>query len=178
MTYFYDQSEPPRRELAPGINARIFWGDKVMMSLVEIAPNSKMPVHSHPNEQAGMVMQGEFDFTIGGQTKRMRQGDVYVIPGRCGARSGRLRQFLAGPGYLQPTQGGVQTVVRGRIGLELLYPAGLFRLHPNAAGRGATPKVDPRDKKREALNGAPLLIFGGLGGPRCRTGRRPPGRCR
>ena len=81
MTYFFDQSEPPRRELAPGINTRIFWGDKVMMSLVEIAPNSKMPAHSHPNEQAGMVMQGEFDFTIGGQTKRLRQGDVYVIPG-------------------------------------------------------------------------------------------------
>ena len=81
MQYFYGQSEPPRRELAPGISARIFWGDKVMMSLVEIAPNSKMPAHAHPNEQAGMVIQGEFDFTIGGQTKRLRQGDVYVIPG-------------------------------------------------------------------------------------------------
>jgi quercetin dioxygenase-like cupin family protein len=28
-----------------------------------------------------MVVQGEFEFTIGGETKMLKQGDAYVIPG-------------------------------------------------------------------------------------------------
>ena len=81
MTYTYDPNEVTRRELAPGVTLRTMWGEKIMMSMVEIAPNSEVPMHSHPHEQAGMVLQGEFDFTIGGETTRMRQGDMYIIPG-------------------------------------------------------------------------------------------------
>ena len=81
MPYFFDPSEIERRELAPGLSLRTMSGDKVMMSLVEIAPGSVLPEHSHPHEQAGLVLQGEFDFTIGGETKRVKQGDAYIIPG-------------------------------------------------------------------------------------------------
>ena len=81
MPYFFDPSTVKRRELAPGVTLRTMWGEKVMMSIVEIAPHGVVPAHSHPHEQAGMVLQGEFDFTIGGQTRRVRQGDAYIIPG-------------------------------------------------------------------------------------------------
>ena len=81
MPYFFDPAEIQRRELAPGVMLRPLWGDKIMMSLVEIEPRGVVPNHSHPHEQAGLVLQGEFDFTIGGETKRLRQGDAYVIPG-------------------------------------------------------------------------------------------------
>ena len=81
MPYFFDSSEVMRRELAPGVTLRTIWGEKVMMSLVEIAPKAVVPNHSHPHEQAGLVMQGEFEFTIGSETKLVKQGDAYVIPG-------------------------------------------------------------------------------------------------
>jgi quercetin dioxygenase-like cupin family protein len=81
MAYFYDPSEVKRRELAPGIILRTMWGDKVMMSLVEVAPKAVLPPHTHPHEQAGLVLQGDFEFTIGGETKRLKQGDAYIIPG-------------------------------------------------------------------------------------------------
>ena len=81
MPYFFDPSEVKRRELAPGITLRTIWGEKVMMSLVEIAPEGVVPNHTHPHEQAGMILQGEVEFTIGGETKRLKQGDAYVIPG-------------------------------------------------------------------------------------------------
>jgi quercetin dioxygenase-like cupin family protein len=68
-------------ELAPGVMLRAMWGDKVMMSMVEVAPRAVVPNHTHPHEQAGLVLQGEFEFTIGGETKRVRPGDAYVIPG-------------------------------------------------------------------------------------------------
>ena len=81
MSYFYDPSKIERKELVPGVMLRPVWGDNIMMSMVEIAPNSVVPNHTHPHEQAGIVLQGEFDFTIGGETKRLRQGDVYMVPG-------------------------------------------------------------------------------------------------
>ena len=81
MQYFIDPSEVKRRELAPGVTLRTMWGDKIMMSVVEVAPNAVVPTHAHPHEQAGLVLQGEFDFTIGGQTRRIRQGEAYIIPG-------------------------------------------------------------------------------------------------
>ncbi len=81
MTYFFDSSEVKRKEIAPGVVIRTMWGDKVMMSVIESAPHAVVPIHTHPHEQAGMVLQGEFDMTIGGETRRMRPGDSYVIPG-------------------------------------------------------------------------------------------------
>ena len=82
MSYFFDPSEVKRKELAPGVTLRVMWGDKIMMSVVEIAPGAVVPNHAHPHEQAGLVLQGEFEFTIGGETRRLRQGDAYVIPGQ------------------------------------------------------------------------------------------------
>lgn len=79
--YFIDPAKVKRRELAPGITLRTMWGEKIMMSVVEIAPKAILPPHSHSNEQAGMVLQGEFDFTIGGETRTIRQGESYIIPG-------------------------------------------------------------------------------------------------
>ncbi|MGB2987854.1 MAG: cupin domain-containing protein [Phycisphaerae bacterium] len=44
-----------------------------------IDPIGEIPLHSH-GEQWGIVVEGEMDLTIGGQTKRYRAGDSYHIP--------------------------------------------------------------------------------------------------
>lgn len=80
MTYYYNTAEGHKIELAPGITLRVMSGAKIMMSLVEIAPNSTMSPHSHSNEQAGVVMKGQFEFTIGGETRTVKEGDAYIIP--------------------------------------------------------------------------------------------------
>ena len=81
MPYFYDASQLKQRELVPGVSRQTMWGEKIMMNLLEIAPNSSVPNHTHPHEQAGIVLQGEFEFTIGGETRVVKQGDLYIIPG-------------------------------------------------------------------------------------------------
>ena len=81
MSHFYDTAEIARKELGPGVNMRSMWGEKVMMNLVEIAPRAVVPNHSYFNEQVGIVIQGVCEFTIGGETRTMRSGDAYVIPG-------------------------------------------------------------------------------------------------
>jgi quercetin dioxygenase-like cupin family protein len=81
MSYFHDSSAITRREVAPGVILRTMWGEKVMMSLVEVASGAVMPLHSHPHEQTGIMMQGEFEMTIGGETRVLSEGDAYIIPG-------------------------------------------------------------------------------------------------
>jgi|TARA_Y100000310_G_scaffold339290_1_gene431550 quercetin dioxygenase-like cupin family protein len=81
LTYTYDPKDMASRELAPGVNLRTMSGEKMMLSVVEISANAVMPPHSHPHEQAGMVLEGEFEFTIGEETSTVKKGDVYIIPG-------------------------------------------------------------------------------------------------
>ena len=81
MKYFFNEEDANKRQISPGISLKTIWGDKIMMSLVELEPNSEVPLHTHPNEQAGIVLEGEFIFTIGGQSKTVKTGEFYVIPG-------------------------------------------------------------------------------------------------
>jgi quercetin dioxygenase-like cupin family protein len=94
--YFYQLADRPTKELAPGITARTFWGEKMLMSVVDLEPNTYLPNHSHPHEQTGIVLEGELDMTIAGETRRLKVGDLYVIPGnvehsaRTGSQAARV----------------------------------------------------------------------------------------
>ena len=81
MSYFIESSKVKRQELAPGVSIRTMWGEKIMVSILESAPHAVVKDHVHPHEQAGIVLQGEFEMNIGHETKHMRPGDAYVIPG-------------------------------------------------------------------------------------------------
>ena len=69
------------REVAPGIVLRLVWGERVMLSHVTFQPHNALPAHSHPHEQTGIVLDGELDMTVAGQTRRCRKGDAFTIPG-------------------------------------------------------------------------------------------------
>lgn len=69
------------KRLFEGVKAQVAWGDRLMLSLVTLEAGSTVPMHSHPHEQAGVVLEGEFDFTIGQETRRVKAGDTYIIPG-------------------------------------------------------------------------------------------------
>ena len=80
--YFFDRSNMMhKKQLAQGTMAGLAWGKNIMLSLVEIGPGSVVPMHSHPHEQAGFVVEGELDFIIGDEKRRVKPGDMYIIPG-------------------------------------------------------------------------------------------------
>ncbi len=81
MDYFNDLENREVRELAPGVKARTFWGDKMLLSIVDVDPHAVVPMHSHPHEQAGTVISGCLEFTIGGETRWLEVGESYIIPG-------------------------------------------------------------------------------------------------
>lgn len=68
------------RELAKGIRARVFPGEHVMLSVVELEPWSESPVHSHPNEQWGVCLEGEWIRIQGGREYPVKAGDFWQTP--------------------------------------------------------------------------------------------------
>jgi len=79
--YFYEPSGRETKELAPGIVTRTFWGENLLVSMVELEADRPLPEHHHPHEQAGIVVEGSLTMTIGGETKTLNAGDVFVAPG-------------------------------------------------------------------------------------------------
>ena len=79
--YFYDSKERAAKELAPGARTRTFWGDKMLLSLVEIDANAEVPIHTHHHEQGGIVIEGDLEMGIGGEVKMLKPGDMYIVPG-------------------------------------------------------------------------------------------------
>ena len=51
-----------------------------MANFVSFAPHTVAPTHVHEEEQIVVVLEGEFEFQIDGESRTMRPGDVAVIP--------------------------------------------------------------------------------------------------
>lgn len=81
MSYFKDASERTSLDLAPGASTKTFWGENILLSMVTIEPNSLVPNHTHPHEQAGILVEGEMEMGIDGEVRVLKPGDMYIIPG-------------------------------------------------------------------------------------------------
>jgi quercetin dioxygenase-like cupin family protein len=67
-------------EFLPGLEFRPVLGDNVMTNFVTFAPHTEAPMHVHGEEQVVIVLDGELEFVIDGETRLLRPGDVAVIP--------------------------------------------------------------------------------------------------
>ncbi|MFQ5610629.1 MAG: cupin domain-containing protein [Anaerolineae bacterium] len=81
MSHFCDLESREAKEFFPGARIRTFWGDQMLLSIVDLDANAEVPAHNHPHEQAGTVISGELELTIAGETRRLKPGDTYIIPG-------------------------------------------------------------------------------------------------
>jgi quercetin dioxygenase-like cupin family protein len=79
--YFVDKSQCTQRELFPGVDILTTAGKHIMLSLVEFKPEAVVEAHSHPHEQAGMVLEGQAHFFVGEEDRVLGPGDMYCIPG-------------------------------------------------------------------------------------------------
>ncbi|MEM7429696.1 MAG: cupin domain-containing protein [Pseudomonadota bacterium] len=69
------------RELAPGLTTRIFAGEQAMLSVVSFEPNAEGTLHSHPEEQWGVMLEGDGLRTQGGEQIPVKAGDFWRTPG-------------------------------------------------------------------------------------------------
>jgi len=91
------------RELAAGVDARIFAGEHAMLSVVTIAPNAEGKLHDHPEEQWGVLLEGSAVRVQGGEEIPVRKGDFWRTPGgvphtmRAGPEGARVLDIFSPP---------------------------------------------------------------------------------
>src|SRR5690349_1739258 len=68
------------RQLAPGVNARVFPGVHAMLSVVTLEPGAVSPVHAHPNEQWSVCLEGEWIRVQDGFEHHVTAGDFRQTP--------------------------------------------------------------------------------------------------
>jgi quercetin dioxygenase-like cupin family protein len=63
-------------ELSPGAFSHLFWGENIMVSFLTMKAGSIFPLHSHPEEQIMIVVDGYCDEVIEDKIYRVEKGDV------------------------------------------------------------------------------------------------------
>lgn len=78
---YIDLSELETREMVPGFHGRFVHTDNMTFVYWDIKAGSTLPEHSHPHEQVVNVLEGELEFTVDGDVRKMKPGQVAVVPG-------------------------------------------------------------------------------------------------
>ncbi len=103
---FYSLNDPGqglRRQLAPGLQARIFVGDRAMLSVVSFEANAAGSIHSHPEEQWGLLLEGSGLRIQDGEEIPVEAGDFWRTPGdvphgfKAGSQGARVLDIFSPP---------------------------------------------------------------------------------
>jgi quercetin dioxygenase-like cupin family protein len=77
---FVDLTTIPPVEFADGVSFQPTLGQNTLANFVTYAPHGEAPMHVHVEEQVVIVVDGDFTFTIGDESRQMSAGDMAVIP--------------------------------------------------------------------------------------------------
>jgi len=67
------------KELVAGVAGHYVHGEGATFGYVELKQGSRVPDHSHPNEQITYILEGQLQMKIGGQDCLLEPGMYYVI---------------------------------------------------------------------------------------------------
>ena len=79
MTYFRTDDLPPT-EMLPGVTRRAAYLDDLMITIVDLEPQSVVPEHHHPHQQISWIVSGSMEFDLDGDRKVLSAGDGVLIP--------------------------------------------------------------------------------------------------
>ena len=68
-------------ELATGVTGRPLFGEGAMLNLIRFEPGATVPLHSHPHEQLGLVLEGMQALVVDGVANELGPFEAYVLPG-------------------------------------------------------------------------------------------------
>ncbi len=81
LSGFIDFEKIPAFEPAPGCVLKTPYGEKLMLSRVEMHAGAEIPLHHHPHEQGGVLLSGKLELQIGDEVRTLKSGEAYLIPG-------------------------------------------------------------------------------------------------
>ena len=77
---FINLDEVQPLEVVPGCRMRTPYGENLMLSYLEMDEGAVVPLHDHPHEQGGMLLEGKIELTIGDETRTVQPGSMFIIP--------------------------------------------------------------------------------------------------
>lgn len=77
----HDKSEGLPRQVGDGAMVRIFGGERMTASVIELGPGADSPTHEHPQEQWAVLVEGEVTRRLGTREAVMKPGDFWHTPG-------------------------------------------------------------------------------------------------
>ena len=67
-------------EVVPGCRMRTPYGENLMLSYLEMDEGAVVPLHDHPHEQGGLLLEGRVELTIGDEVRVCEPGARFLIP--------------------------------------------------------------------------------------------------
>jgi quercetin dioxygenase-like cupin family protein len=80
MSQFDHLNEIVPLQIWDGVVGRVISGNEASLAAVSLDPGTKVPEHSHQNEQTGMLVSGTLTFRIGDEARDLAPGSTWVIP--------------------------------------------------------------------------------------------------
>jgi len=90
-------------EITRGFTARMIHTDNMTVAFVEVEAGAELPEHAHVHEQVTNLLEGEFEFVLGGETLHLKPGQSVVIPSNV-PHSGRALTFCRILDVFQPVR--------------------------------------------------------------------------
>lgn len=77
-----NEDKNPWIEIAPGIKRRTITSGATMYQMrAQLDAGSRLPEHSHPQEQIAHVVSGRIRMFVGGTAHELKSGDAIYLPG-------------------------------------------------------------------------------------------------
>ncbi|MEX0313629.1 MAG: cupin domain-containing protein [Allomuricauda sp.] len=73
-------SEIQSKEIMPGYHGKMVHSDTMTWAFWDVEKDAEVPEHHHVHEQIMHILEGTFEFTVGGNTNIHSPGDVVIIP--------------------------------------------------------------------------------------------------
>jgi quercetin dioxygenase-like cupin family protein len=81
VSAFADLAAIGPQQIWDGVLGRVVKGERVTFAVIELDADSLVPEHRHENEQLGVLLSGSVRFRIGDETRELRPGATWCIPG-------------------------------------------------------------------------------------------------
>jgi quercetin dioxygenase-like cupin family protein len=78
--YYYRLADVPAVPMTGMVSARFIAGQNILCSFIEQPPGVDCPIHSHPQEQITVVLDGTVEQICDDKRFTLQRGDVCVIP--------------------------------------------------------------------------------------------------
>lgn len=154
------------RQIAPGVTAEIFVGERAMLSLVRLDPHAESQVHSHAEEQWGIMLEGEAVRFQGDVEANVQVGDFWLTPGtvphavRAGEHGAVVLDVFSPPRpeYRVSFASDADPLVNGALDLEQSLEVGVAALSDSGGGTGVFPSSIRSMTRSNAVAGPALTV--------------------